>query len=93
MRVVIVDDERLAIMQAQHILEGIEEVEVVGTYTNYMELLNDFPRLQPDAAFLDIDMPGMNGLELGALTCRGWSWIRRLYLLQLTISMHWMHSG
>ncbi|MBU5354685.1 response regulator [Paenibacillus barcinonensis] len=66
MRVVIVDDERLAIMRLQHILEGIEEVEVVATYTNYSELLNDFPRLQPDAAFLDIDMPGMNGLELAA---------------------------
>ncbi|WP_186809820.1 response regulator [Paenibacillus polysaccharolyticus] len=65
-RVVIVDDERLAIMRLQHILKGIEEVEVVGTYTNVSELLNDFPRLQPDAAFLDIDMPGMNGLELAA---------------------------
>ena len=59
------DDERLAIMRLQLILKGIEEVEVIGTYTNVLELLNDFPvcsRMQ----LLDIDMPGMNGLELAA---------------------------
>jgi two-component system, LytTR family, response regulator len=60
------DDERLAIMRLQQILENRDELEIVGTYTKYADLLRDFPLLRPDVAFLDIDMPGMNGLELAA---------------------------
>jgi two-component SAPR family response regulator len=65
-KVVIVDDERLAIVRIQQIIESREEVEIVGAFTKQSQLLEEFPRLAPDVAFLDIDMPGMNGLELAA---------------------------
>ncbi|MNC04739.1 Transcriptional regulatory protein YehT [compost metagenome] len=63
-KVVIVDDERLAIVRLERLLESREEVEIVGTFTRQAQLLEEFPQLQPDVAFLDIDMPGLNGLEL-----------------------------
>ena len=66
MRVVIIDDERLAVLRLVQILEGRDDVEVVGAFTKYSELLQEFTRLRPDTVFLDIDMPGMNGLELAA---------------------------
>lgn len=66
MRAVIVDDERLAVVRLQQILENRADVEIVGAFTRYSELLREFKRLRPDVAFLDIDMPGMNGLELAA---------------------------
>lgn len=66
MRVVIVDDERLAVIRMQQILESREDVEIAGVFTKPSELLKEYPRLLPDVVFLDIDMPGMNGLELAA---------------------------
>ena len=66
MRVVIVDDERLAVLWVQRILECRDDIEIVGMFTKYSDLLEEFNRLKPDVAFMDIDMPGMNGLELAA---------------------------
>lgn len=66
MKAVIIDDERLAVLRLQQILESWEEVEIVGAFTRYSDLLEEFPRLKPDVAFLDIDMPGINGLELAS---------------------------
>ncbi|MEK8130690.1 response regulator [Paenibacillus filicis] len=67
MRAILVDDERLALMQLRHMLEKmIGGVEVVGMYTNPSEVLESARELQPDVVFLDIHMPEINGLQLGS---------------------------
>lgn len=64
MKAIIVDDERLGIRQFQMEAEGIEGVEIAGAFSNPLEAL-DFARdHQVQAAFLDIEMPVMNGLIL-----------------------------
>lgn len=72
MKIVIVDDERLALQQFQMEIEEIGGAEVAGAFLNPLEAM-DFLRQHPvEAVFLDIEMPGMNGLEMGRE-------LRRLY--------------
>jgi DNA-binding LytR/AlgR family response regulator len=42
------------------------ELEIVALAPNGLEALAEAERLQPDVAFLDIRMPGMDGLEVAA---------------------------
>ena len=64
MRVMIVDDERLALRQFLMETENMPGVEVAGAFTNPLEALAFMKEHPVEAAFLDIEMPGMNGLVL-----------------------------
>lgn len=65
-RAVIVDDEPLA-RDVLRIRLGQEPgIEIVGEAANAAEALAAVDRLQPDAVFLDIAMPGPNGLDVAA---------------------------
>lgn len=63
-RIIVVDDERLALRQFELEVEGITWVELMGTYTNPEEALEYIKEHPVEAAFLDIEMPEMNGLIL-----------------------------
>lgn len=63
-RTLIVDDEPLALKLLAAKLEKIPEVEVVGQCKNGREALQCVADLCPDLIFLDIQMPGMSGLEV-----------------------------
>lgn len=62
-RVVLVDDEENALDMLKLLLEQIENVLVVGKYTNPLLALQEIEEKQPDAVFLDIHMPGMSGMD------------------------------
>lgn len=67
MRVVLIDDERLALQFLRKKLEvDIGGVEVVGMFTDPADALAKGAALRPDAIFLDIQMPEINGLQLGS---------------------------
>lgn len=63
-RTLIVDDEPLALRLMRAILEKIPEVEIVGECKNGREALKGVTELSPDLLFLDIQMPGISGLEV-----------------------------
>lgn len=63
-RVVIVEDEPLARQHLVKMLRELPGVEVVGEASHGAEGLRLIVEQKPDAAFLDIRMPGMDGLEL-----------------------------
>jgi len=68
MRVILVDDERLALRLLKKMLESdIGGVEVIGMYTDPLQVIEHAIQLQPDVVFLDIHMPGISGLKLGEL--------------------------
>lgn len=64
MRVLIVDDEPLARTRLRELLLQEEGVEVAGECGDVAEARAAIARHDPDAVFLDIEMPGESGLEL-----------------------------
>src|SRR5262245_31778501 len=66
MRVLLVDDEELALSRLKTFFGDIEGVEVVGQARDGDEPLEAITRLTPDLVLLDIQMPGRNGLRAAA---------------------------
>mgnify|MGYP006301131647 FL=1 len=61
---VIVDDEKDARNIMESILQDYSEIKVIGTASDGKEGLYLINRLQPDVAFLDIDMPQKDGIHV-----------------------------
>ena len=58
----IVDDEQPARDELAYLLRNLSEVEVVGQGKNGVEAVNLIRELSPDVVFLDVQMPGLDGL-------------------------------
>ena len=63
-KVLIIDDEPLARAELQRLLKKYKQIEVLGEAQNIIEGKALVEDLEPDAIFLDIEMPGGTGLEL-----------------------------
>lgn len=63
-RVLIADDEPLARQRLEDLLAQQEGVVVAGTAGNGHEAVRMIRSLQPDIAFLDVQMPGLTGTEV-----------------------------
>jgi len=61
-RLAIVDDEQLACDELAYLLKDFPDVDVVGTATNGIQAVRLVQELEPDLVFLDVQMPGMDGL-------------------------------
>jgi two-component system, LytTR family, response regulator LytT len=61
---IIVDDEQLAREELAFLLKDFPEVEVVATGINGLEAMALIEKFEPDIAFLDVQMPGLDGLGL-----------------------------
>jgi two-component system, LytTR family, response regulator LytT len=59
---IIVDDERLAREELAFLLKDFPEVEVVATGANGLEAMSLIEKFEPDIAFLDVQMPGLDGI-------------------------------
>jgi two-component system LytT family response regulator len=64
MKAIIVDDERLARQELKTMLAEHKDIEVIAECANAAEAKEKINQLKPDVVFLDIQMPGKNGLEL-----------------------------
>ena len=62
-RVCIVDDHPMVTEGIQAILESYDDIAVVGTLTNGKEAVEQVQALAPDVMLLDLNMPGINGLN------------------------------
>lgn len=65
MRVVCIDDEHLSLTYIERQLQKVDDIDVIGTFTNPLEGKEFISSAQKlDAVFLDIEMSPINGIEL-----------------------------
>ncbi|MBJ6360169.1 response regulator [Paenibacillus sp. GCM10012307] len=71
-KVYLVDDEPLALFYLGSMLKDLGDFEIAGTSTNPLEAIQAISETRPDAVFLDIDMPEMDGLQAAELVQDTW---------------------
>ena len=59
---VLVDDEKLASDELAYLLKEFADVEVIATAANGLEAVKLIADLEPDLVFLDVQMPGLDGM-------------------------------
>ena len=62
-RIAVVDDHPLIRQGLRKILDGKDDLEIVGEAENGLEFLLYLKQLQPDLVILDISMPKLKGIE------------------------------
>ncbi len=62
-RVVVADDHGMVRSGLARLLDGAEDIEVVGTAANGEEAVHLAADLRPDVVLMDLQMPGMDGAE------------------------------
>lgn len=63
MKVVLIDDEEIAIEVLEILLNELNGVEIVGKFTNTEEAMDALESLEADAIFLDMEMGETQGLQ------------------------------
>jgi two-component system response regulator AlgR len=63
-KVLVVDDEPLAVERLQLLLARVEGVTLVGTANDGEGALRIAEAVSPDVVLLDIAMPGMDGIDV-----------------------------
>lgn len=58
----IVDDEQLASDELAYLLRDFPDIDVVGTAKNGIQAVRMIEELEPELVFLDVQMPGLDGL-------------------------------
>ncbi|WP_340399965.1 response regulator [Paenibacillus sp. FSL H8-0079] len=63
MRVILVDDEYLALSRLNKLLLEREDCVVIGSFLTAQEAIDQIEIHLPEIVFMDVQMPGMNGIE------------------------------
>jgi two-component system response regulator LytT len=61
---VIVDDEKLASDELAYLLKEFPDVELLATGANGLDAVKLIEDLEPDLVFLDVQMPGLDGMSV-----------------------------
>ena len=64
MRILLVDDEKLQLTRLEESVKGVLPTADIVSYTNPVLALKENKNIKVDVAFLDIEMPELNGIQL-----------------------------
>ena len=67
MKTILIDDEPMALEVLENMLAPYKEIEILGSYTNSRDVLDNIEKIKPEIIFLDIEMGELSGLELGEI--------------------------
>lgn len=59
---ILADDEPLALDELLYLLKEYPEIDITATASNGMEAVEKIQKFEPDVVFLDVQMPGLDGL-------------------------------
>jgi two-component system response regulator LytT len=59
---ILVDDEKLASEELAYLLRDFPDIEIAATASNGLEAVKLIEDLEPDLVFLDVQMPGLDGM-------------------------------
>ncbi len=62
-RVTIFDDNKKLLDSLNVLIDGSPGFQIAGTFTNCSDLTSKIEKSQPDVILMDIEMPGMSGIE------------------------------
>jgi DNA-binding NarL/FixJ family response regulator len=62
-RIVVVDDNAAMRVLLTEILSGVPDLEIVGACADGQTAIETTARLRPDVVFVDVSMPGLDGIE------------------------------
>jgi two-component system LytT family response regulator/two-component system response regulator LytT len=61
---ILVDDEQLAREELAYLLKDFPDIELVATGSHGLEALKLIEDIEPDLVFLDVQMPGLDGMSV-----------------------------
>lgn len=64
LKILLVDDSEFILQRVQHLLAGMEQIHEVRTATSAEEANQWIEAYNPSLIFLDINLPGKNGLQM-----------------------------
>lgn len=86
-KVAITDDQPIIINGLQKILADNTDIQIIGTFINGDELMEELQNIQPDVLLLDIQMPGRTGIELAGIITKKYPEIKIIALTNFDIAI------
>lgn len=59
----IVDDQQIMSQTLEAIAAESDDISCIGTFSNAEAFINEYEILRPDVTLMDIDLPGMSGID------------------------------
>jgi DNA-binding NarL/FixJ family response regulator len=79
-RILTVDDHPLILEGIANVLQRQPDMEVVGEAADGFQAIEAFNKLRPDVALIDLQMPGMNGIDTIVAILEKWPGARCVVL-------------
>ena len=79
-KVLIVDDQKMIREGLKALVKTEEDIEIIGVAENGEHAVKQVESLQPNVVLMDMEMPGMNGMEATKLICQRFPDVKILVL-------------